>query len=74
MQKGGRLIECELQSYEGSACECQIFDEDWCIYRRRWTIRAHALADAEQHRQDLLHDGWTMDEDRLPRPIRSSKS
>jgi len=60
MQKRGRNIDCELRSYGESACECQIFDEDWCIYRRRWTVRANALADAEEQRQGLLREGWKM--------------
>jgi hypothetical protein len=59
VQRGGRQIDCFVSSH-GQSGDCQIFDEDWCIYRRRWTGRAEALADAEVQKQGLLREGWTL--------------
>jgi hypothetical protein len=61
VQKAGRQIDCELRAQGELEWECQFFDENWCIYRRRWATRTDALADADEQRQKLLDAGWMLE-------------
>jgi hypothetical protein len=62
MQRFGRRIDFDLQTYGRAGCECWICDEDgWCLYRAHWASLDEALADAEDQKRALARGGWTID-------------
>ena len=59
LHKNGRDVDCELRFHgESYGWECQCLHNGDLAYGRRFTLRAHALEEAEAHRQRLLALGW----------------
>jgi hypothetical protein len=59
LHKNGREVDCELRFHgESYGWECQCLHDGDLAYGRRFPLRAHALEEAEAHRQRLLALGW----------------
>jgi hypothetical protein len=59
LRRDGRQITCELRSHGEYGWEAQLFRDGEFYAGRRFDPRAHAVAHAEQTRQDLEREGWT---------------
>lgn len=58
MRKDVRRIDCELRGHGKYGWECQFLKDGEFLYGRIWTLRAQALAEADEKRQELEHRGW----------------
>ena len=63
MRKNGKQVDAELRSHGEYGWECQFLYNGEFAYGRRWTMRAEALAEAEDMRQELERDGWQRADD-----------
>ncbi len=50
-------MDCELRGHGEHGWECQFFNDGASVYGRRWTLRADALAEADEKRRELEGDG-----------------
>ena len=58
MRKNGKQVDGELRGHGEWGCECQfLYDGDF-VYGRCWTMRADALSEADEKRQELERKGW----------------
>ena len=60
MRKNGKQVDAELRVHGEWGVECQFWYDGEMVYGRRWTLRAEALAEADQKRRELERDGWTV--------------
>ena len=58
MRKNGKQVDAALRSHGEYGWECQFLYNGAFAYGRRWTMRAEALAEADDKRQELERDGW----------------
>lgn len=59
MRKNGKKVDGELRFHgESYGWECQFLYNGELTYGRRWTLRADALAEAEEKRRELEGVGW----------------
>jgi len=58
MRKNGRQVDAELRSDGEYGWECRFLYKAELAYSRRWVLRADALAEAEEKRQELERGGW----------------
>lgn len=68
MRKNGKQIDAELRGHGEYGWECQFLYEGELAYGRRWDMRALAVAEAEDKRQELLGQGWTVIESAQNQP------
>jgi hypothetical protein len=58
MRKDGEQTDCALLGHGEWGWEMQLLRNGEWFYGRRWTLRAKALAEADEKRQELERDGW----------------
>ena len=61
MRKGDAVAHAELRCHGEWGWEWQYFREGSFLYGRRCMLHAQALACAEEQRERLLKEGWTVE-------------
>jgi hypothetical protein len=60
MRKDGKQFTAELRGHGEYGWECQFFQDSSFLYGRRWNTRACAESEADEKRQELEANGWTL--------------
>jgi hypothetical protein len=60
LRKQDRFVDAQISDEGDAGVEIAYFYNHQVAYRRRWSTREAALADADAKRRELEREGWMM--------------